>query len=322
MNPLVAFFRLIRCFNLVIIALILFLIKYCLVDPLSLVVAIPECLDGFQWILLGVASVALAASGNVINDIMDQDIDLVNKPDKVIVGKAIPETLAWNIYYAFSALGIGAGVWLSEALSSQYHGAIFIMVSAALWFYSTSYKRKLLIGNLIVAGLGALVVMMPNFMEYRCNTGNPMVAEAMQHGAKMMFPAQGFIMAFAAFSFITTLIREVIKDMEDMKGDDSEGATTLPITVGFSATKWIVILCSILLMVGVFFLMNVRLGVGDDLTFYYLALAVQLPSLALIGLLFTAKEPSDMAPASMLIKAIMLTGILSMLVLRYSFVHA
>lgn len=321
MNPLVAFFRLIRWFNLIIIALILFLIKYCLVDPLSLVVAIPECLDGFQWFLLGVASVALAASGNVINDIMDQDIDLVNKPDKVVVGKIIPESLAWNIYYAFSAIGIGAGVWLSEALSSPYHGAIFIMVSAALWFYSTSFKRKLVVGNLIVAGLGALVVMMPNFMEYRCNSGNPIVAEAIEHGAKMMFPAQGFIMAFAAFSFITTLIREVIKDMQDMKGDDSEGASTLPITIGFTATKWITILCSLSLMVGVAFLMNLRLGVDDNLTFYYLAIAVQLPALALIGLLFTAKEPNDMAPASMLIKGIMLTGILSMLVLRYNFIN-
>lgn len=322
MNPSWAFFRLIRFFNLVMIGLIVFLVRYCLVHPLSLLTEIPNCLADFQWLLLGAASVFLAASGNVINDIMDQDIDSVNKPDKQVVGKIISESKAWNIYYVFSALGIGAGVWLANSMNSEYYGAVFPMIAAMLWFYSTNFKTKPVIGNVIIASLGALLLMMPHFMEWRCQLSDEAVMAAVQHGAKMTYPWQAFIMAFAGFSFITTLIREMIKDIQDMKGDESEGANTLPIMLGFRPAKWMAIFLSIGLIAAVAYFMNLRLGAGDDYTFYYLAIAVQLPILALMLLLFTAKEPKDMAAPSGLIKGIMLMGMLSMLVLRYSFVNA
>ena len=126
MAGLSAFFKLIRWVNLVMIALIIFLTKFCLVDSLSALTGVPQSLDAIHWWLIGLATVAIAASGNVINDIMDQDIDEHNRPESLIVGRIISEDSAWNIYYGLSAIGLISGIWVAELVSSEYHGLVFI----------------------------------------------------------------------------------------------------------------------------------------------------------------------------------------------------
>lgn len=318
-----AFLQLIRAKNLILLGVILFCIKYCLVDPLADLSSVPPCLSNLHWLLLGMATVFIAASGNVINDIMDQDMDRVNRPTKFIVGRSISEPLAWNIYYALTAVGLVCGIWLAELLNSEYHGTVFILCSAGLWFYSQYFKRQALVGNLIVSLLSALVLLLPFFMEYRCVVADPMVASAItDHGGKIIIHWQGFIFVFAGFSFLTTLIREIIKDMQDMSGDSEAGAATLPITIGLKPTKWLAIFLVILLIIAVGWLQFIRSNGGDQLTFYYLLIAVQIPSLVLIVLLSTSHRPQDMKAPSRLVKLIMITGILCMFTLRYSFINA
>ncbi|MFT5278460.1 MAG: 4-hydroxybenzoate polyprenyltransferase [Bacteroidia bacterium] len=323
MSGLTAFFRLIRFTNLIIIALIIFLTRFCLVSPLSDLMGIPACLTDLHWYLITLATVAIAASGNVINDIMDQDIDAINKPGRLIVGKMISENTSWNIFYGLTIIGLVSGIWVAELVSSDYHGMVFIFCSGSLWFYAQHFKGQFLIGNLTIALLGALVLLVPFFMEYRCTMDNETIAKAVSnHGGRITFPWQGFIFMFAGFSFVTTLIREIIKDMQDMDGDRNEGANTIPIALGFSGAKWISILLTITLMVGVGMMQSIRFSSGDQITFYYLIAGVQIPSLVLIVLLFTGQIPSDMKAPSKLVKLIMLGGILSMLTLRYSFLNA
>ena len=323
MSGLTAFFRLIRFTNLIIIALIIFLTWFCLVTPLSELMGIPVCLSDLHWYLITLATVAIAASGNVINDIMDQEIDAINKPDRLIVGEVISESAAWNIYYGLTIIGLVSGIWVAELLSSDYHGMIFIFSSASLWFYAQHFKGQLLIGNLTIALLGALVLLVPFFMEYRCTMSNETIAQAVaDHGGRITFPWQGFIFMFAGFSFLTTLIREIIKDMQDIDGDREEGANTIPIAVGFSGAKWTSILLTVVLMVGIGMMQSIRFSSGDQITFYYLIAGVQIPALVLIVLLFTSQTPADMKAPSSLVKLIMLGGILSMLTLRYSFLNA
>jgi 4-hydroxybenzoate polyprenyltransferase len=127
---------------------------------------------------------------------------------------------------------------------------------------------------------------------------------------------------FAGFSFLTTLIREIVKDMQDIDGDRNEGANTIPIAMSFSGAKWISILLTIGLMIGVGMMQSIRFSSGDQITFYYLIAGVQIPSLVLIVLLFTGQTPADMKAPSRLVKLIMLGGILSMLTLRHSFLDA
>ena len=127
---------------------------------------------------------------------------------------------------------------------------------------------------------------------------------------------------FAGFSFLTTLIREIVKDMQDIDGDRDEGANTIPIAMSFSSAKWLSILLTMGLMIGVGMMQSIRFSSGDQITFYYLIAGVQIPGLVLIVLLFTGQTPADMKAPSSLVKLIMLGGILSMLTLRYSFLDA
>ena len=195
--------------------------------------------------------------------------------------------------------------------------------AGSLWFYSQHLKKKFLIGNITIAVLGALVLLVPFFMEYRSAISNETIAKAIaEHGGRITFPWQSFIFLFAGFSFLTTLIRELIKDCEDMDGDRNEGAETVPLTLGLSTTKWIILFLVIILMVGVGYMQSLRFSAGDQITFYYLIAGTQIPALVLITLLFNAKTPRDMKAPSALVKVIMLGGILSMLTLRYSFLNA
>ena len=323
MPGLTAFFRLIRLTNLIIIALIIFLTRYCLVMPLSPLMSVPECMTDLHWYLITLATMAIAASGNVVNDIMDQDIDAINKPDGLIVGKTISENTAWNIYYGLTIIGLVAGIWTAEMVSSDYHGMVFIFSSASLWFYAQHFKGQFLIGNLTISLLGAMVMLVPFFMEYRCTMAIESIAQAVSnHGGRITFPWQGFIFMFAGFSFLTTLIREIVKDMQDIDGDRDEGANTIPIAMSFSGAKWLSILLTMGLMIGVGMMQSIRFSSGDQITFYYLIAGVQIPGLVLIVLLFTGQTPADMKAPSSLVKLIMLGGILSMLTLRYSFLDA
>jgi 4-hydroxybenzoate polyprenyltransferase len=301
-----AYLKLVRWPNLLIIGLIFLLAKTQLVDLLAAnVTTIQPCLTNMQWLLLALATIFIAASGNVVNDIFDQDIDRINKPEKAIVGKVITEEQAWNFYYAVSSLGLGLGIILCWQLGNVSNSLIFMLAMGGLYFYSYSYKRQFLIGNVVVALLAGLVPAMPVYMFSMC-----------EPELWMQLPWTPILIAFAFFSVITTLIREVIKDMEDLKGDQLLRCQTLPIVIGVNATKAVVVVLSMALFVAVGKLQMAWWRDGDQIMFWYFTLAVQLPILALIGLVLKATETKQFHQASTLAKWIMLGGILSMILFR------
>ena len=300
-----AYLKLIRWPNVLIVGLIFLLAKTQLVDAFSALSGTESCLLDFHWALLALATMLVAASGNVINDIFDQDIDFHNKSERMIVGKSISEAKAWNLYYALGSVGLGSGLFLCWQLGNVSNSLIFMLASGGLYFYSHSYKRQLLIGNVVVALLAGLVPFLPLYIEMMCNSDG-----------WMNLPWTGYLMAFAVFSFLTTFIRELVKDMEDIKGDALLRCSTIPIVLGMNGAKAIASLLLMLLIGIIAWLQMAWLRDNQVLLFGYFFGAVQTP--ALIGLvqIIRGKTSQDFHRVSTLLKLLMLGGLLSMIVFR------
>jgi len=300
-----AYLRLARWPNLLIIGLIFLLAKTQLVDPISELSGVISCISNLHWFLLALATVLIAASGNVVNDIFDQNIDFHNKPDRIIVGNTISEEQAWNFYYGLGSVGLGLGMFLCWDLGNISNSLIFMLSAGGLYFYSYSYKRQFLIGNLVVAFLAGLVPFLPLYIQMMCTPN-----------LWMELPWAPVLVALAFFSFLTTLIREMIKDMEDLKGDQLLKCTTIPIVLGVKATKAIVIVLTMVLMSAIVSLQTAWIRDEDWLMFGYFLIAVQLPAAAIIFQVLRGKTPRDFHLASTLTKVLMLGGILSLIVFR------
>lgn len=300
-----AYLKLVRWPNLLIIVLILVLIKTQLIDPFWENTLLESCVTELHWWLLGIATVFIAASGNVVNDIFDQDIDRYNKPDRLIVGKIISEEKAWNFYYGLGSVGLGSGIVLCYLMGNISNALIFMLTAGGLYFYSYSYKRQFLIGNVVIALLAGLVPVMPLYLYAICDPDN-----------WLQSPWSPMLIAFAFFSALTTLIREMIKDLEDLEGDKAAGCQTVPAVIGTMPTKIVVVGLIALLMAAVGKMQAAWWAEDDIVLFWYFFFAVQVPSLVLGFFVVSAKDSKGFNRASNLTKAIMLGGVLSMLFFR------
>lgn len=317
-----AFLKLIRWQNLLIVILTMVLMRYFVLEPLigkiGIVMAkgngetVPMVLQ-FSWYdfaLLVAAVVFITAGGYVINDYFDIKTDLINK-GKVIVGTKIPRRLAMMYHNLFNIAGVAAGFYISWKSGYFMLGAIFLLVSGLLYFYSASYKRQFLIGNLIVALLTAMVPMLVVIYEwpalYRFYTINA-----------VKLPEIDFIFywvgGFAVFAFLTTLIREIVKDIEDFEGDIAYGRNTLPIIIGVKTSK-VISVCLIFITIALLF-MTWYFFVNDKITLIYLNCAIVLPLLFVVFKIAVSKNRAQLHSASSIMKIVMLTGILYSVVVK------
>jgi len=306
MKALAAFFRLVRWPNLLFIVLTQLLFYYCVSVPLFDTQASP---DWLFWILA--ASVLIAAGGYVINDYFDLNIDQVNKPNKNVINRVIPRRWAIALHLLLSALGLMATI-----RAVGWGKAYLILANAAvvllLWLYSTSLKKKLLIGNILISVLTAWSVLILFFAQVPFSD-----AFGVQDERTTKFFRVAFL--YAGFAFVLTLIREAVKDVEDMEGDRRYGCKTLPIVTGLVATKvyttvWIVVVLGALVVLQLYIL-QFRWWAAV----IYSVFCVIFPLIYLFFSHLKARETADFAALSRLSKWIMLAGILSMLFFRLYF---
>ncbi|MGB0917603.1 MAG: geranylgeranylglycerol-phosphate geranylgeranyltransferase [Flavobacteriales bacterium] len=255
--------------------------------------------------MMALATIFIAASGNVVNDIFDQDIDFHNKPDKIIVGKTVSEAKAWNLYYGLGSVGLGLGMFLCWQLGNVSNSLLFMLTAGGLYFYSHTYKRQLLIGNVVVALLAGLVPFLPLYIEMMCNPNG-----------WMSLPWSGYLMAFAVFSAYTTIIREMVKDMEDIKGDTLMRCSTLPIVFGLNGSKAVASALLLLLIGTIGWFQMAWFADEQFLLLGYFSVAVQVPALLALVQILRGKTSSDFHKASIVLKLLMLGGIFSMVVFR------
>jgi 4-hydroxybenzoate polyprenyltransferase len=300
-----AFFRLVRWPNLVFIAVAQFLFVYCIIMPVFAKAGKIPNLHGWNFVLLCISSVLVAAAGYIINDYFDLNIDRINKPQKLIVEKVIQRRWAIRWHWMLSLIGVGIGFYLDFTSGIAFLGATNLLCVLLLFVYSISLKRKLLLGNVLISLLTAWVILVVAWCE-----GNHLLHEKNVLNTSKIYR---FTFLYAGFAFIISLIREVIKDMEDVEGDRSYGCKTMPIVWGLTASKifvavWLIVLIATLAIVQFYIL---QFGWWPPVI--YFVATVIFPLLWIFRKLFEAQSPQAFHPLSSIIKVVMFTGILSML---------
>jgi 4-hydroxybenzoate polyprenyltransferase len=303
MSIFISFFRLIRLPNLIFIALTMFLVRFALIEPVFHAIGMNSTLNNLEFTLLVTATLLVAAAGYMINDYFDVKIDSVNKPMGLLVGNVFHRRTVMVMHLAFNLIGIFIGFYLANRLGNYRIGAIFFLSAGLLWFYSTSFKKQFLVGNLVVSALTALVLL--TVMTYEIMLYDAISTITQMAAAEI----NKNIMLYMLFAFWISMIREIIKDMEDIKGDADFNSRTIPIVIGLRNTKYVVATLIILMMLLIAFLMVAFMGV---VWFAYTALLIQLPLFFLAYLLFKAHDKEEYHRLSNLTKGVMLTGILSM----------
>ena len=307
MKLLTAFLKLIRYPNLIYIGLTQFLLQYCVVAPLLKFNGESPSLPPLSFFLLSLSTVLIAAAGYIINDYFDINIDIINKPDKMVLDKIINRRWAMAWHTIFNMAGVSIGFIVAWRIGQIYLGFTQVFCSLLLWFYSTSFKRQVLIGNVLISLLTALAVVVVGFYEKQIYESFEAIMSPV--GRKLI----QIIGVYALFAFMISLVREIVKDLEDMIGDSKDGCRTIPIVWGVLPAKR---LCyGLLLALQVLILLTeLRIAfLGWYIAIIYLLVLVQLPCLYIYLQLKKAHLPEHYHKVSSMVKVIMLTGILSMI---------
>jgi len=309
-----AYIRIIRWKNLIFILLIQWLMQYSVVYPLLKTYSFEINNREVFNILLYVATILITAGGYVINDYFDVKIDRINRPDKVIVGEKISLKATMLYYQLLTAAGVVCGLILAILSRSFTLGFIFILTPGLLWFYSASYKRQFMTGNLIVGFSAALVMIIVGILEIailKIQYGNLLI--------QTPIPGQiyGWTGGFGAFAFLCTWIREIIKDMEDIEGDREMECRTMPVKWGIPKTKYFLYALIILTIAALFHVNYHYIHFDGDFTTRYLIFGIALPLIALGYLIFRSKSSNEFHQASTFAKLIMLIGVLYSFVFYY-----
>ena len=296
---------LIRWKNLLLIALVQVLVKYALFESYN----IQLTLNTLQFTLLVLATILMAAAGNIINDIYDIETDLVNKPEKVIINKTLSEKTALNLFIALNLLGVGLGFYLSNVIGRSGFAVIFVLISALLYIYASYLKQTLLLGNILVSALvGLSILIVPVF---------DLIPSITSSNRELYLDIFKITFTYAVFAFMINLLREIIKDIEDVNGDYKAQMKTLPILIGRDRTTMVVFALSFIPLLAVVNYIVSQLY-NNMLAVIYFLIFVVGPMLYFTIKVFSGEQKKDYQYLSNVLKVIMLFGVLSLLL--YPFV--
>ncbi|MCG8698934.1 MAG: geranylgeranylglycerol-phosphate geranylgeranyltransferase [Bacteroidales bacterium] len=299
------YFQLLRWPNLLVIALTQSMMRWFVLKPLLGGAQFLLQLELLYFLFLVIATVAISAAGYVINDYFDRKTDFINRPHRVIVGKIIPRRVAMLMHLLLSALGVLLGFYISYALNLLHLGIIFLVVSGALWFYSTTYKNQLIIGNVIIAALVALVPLMVLLFELPLIVRKyplHIIADTLDIRSMSLW-----VGGYTVFAFLTNLMREVIKDIEDFEGDYVFGRKSIPIVWGTKTAKIVTtVINASIIAATIVIMVKITMPV---LAAIYATLAIVVPLGILQYRLFKAKEAKHYHQVSVMLKLVMVLGL-------------
>lgn len=304
-----AFLKLVRLPNLVFIFITQVLFEYCVIIPAFHQAGLQPNLAGSYIFLLGLSSVFIAGGGNIINDYFDINIDLINKPSKVIISKYIHRHWAILFHILLSLAGILLGCWIEYKTHAYLLGLSNLICACLLFIYSIVLKRKPFSGNIIIALLTAWTVLVVTFCE-----SNQLIAK---NATLDISKITRLTFLYAGFAFIISLIREMIKDMEDVPGDSRYNCRTFPIVFGMNAAKIYVAIWQIVLLALLCIMTIYVLQFGWWISSIYCVVLLIYPSFKILRRLLKPADSTVYHQLSSQVKWVMLAGILSMLFLIF-----
>ena len=308
MRNIYTIIRLIRLPNLIIIAGVLYLQRLCIVQPLLWTLGINPGWTGYGLIVLG--TVLIAAAGYLINDYFDIGIDAVNTPAKAAVLKSIPHHSIKKSYFVLALTGLAI-----IALACILTGAfllwfVYLIATLVLFWYSSRLKKVLILGNIAIAMASAFTMPAAWLFDWLVLSGqysmNPEVS-GIYYSISMR------VIIYSLFAFLISFAREIIKDTEDMEGDSRFGCRSIPVIFGAAVAKRTIVACFALTLIMLCVWQVYSLNVDRSGLTLYLAIAVDLPLLWLITMVFRMHTKTEYHQAGHMSKVIMVTGILSML---------
>lgn len=311
-----AYFKLIRFQNLIIIAVTMFFVRYCLIEPVLRKNNVFLQMSLLDFSLLVLSILLITAAGYAINDYFDVKIDALNKPNKNVLQDKIPLRRGMALHTTLSVIGVLVGGYVSFRVGNVRLSFIPVVMSFILWFYSVKYKRIVLWGNLTVSILSAFSLIIVWLFEFFALKSHSF---AFANMVGNFGSVNILVFSYAFFAFMASMIREVVKDCEDIEGDRAMGCYTFPIAFGLEKAKKLV-----LAMVIFTFLMisiaEIRIYLwGYTYLFVYLIVTVLVLYIYFLSMLLKAKEKKDFTFLSNLAKIIIVAGVLSMQVLYISF---
>lgn len=305
-----------RWSNLLFLAVLVWLMNQWVAVPVLQMDGFGAQLPWYTLALLIAATVLIAAGGYVVNDYFDVKIDRINRPDLLIVTRTVSREGAMRLSLWLSACGVVCGLAAAMILKSMTIALVIVIVPGLLWFYSASYKRLLLIGNLVIALLAAMppmLVALANVAQLKLRYQLILPYTTLEHDL------YAWLGGFALFAFLLTWIREIIKDAQDIQGDREMECHTMPVVWGETGTKLFVSLLVIATLALIGWLWWAVLPFPHswmNLSTRYIVLGVVVPLLGAWWLLWAAKIPGDYKTCQQVVKLVMLLGML------YSFVIA
>jgi len=310
---MINYLRLVRIHNLLIIALVQYLMRWSIIYPILRINGFELQISNFYFFLLVLSTIFFAAAGYIINDYFDRKTDTFNHPEKVLIGRKINRRVAMILHMLFNFFAIVLGFFVAYKIGMYKLGFVYLFIPGILWFYSTVFKRQFLIGNFIVAFLVAMIPMLVAFYEIP-------ILNLVYRRTLLQYNANfnNILLWIAGFSFIAfmlTLIFEIIKDMQDFEGDAEYGRNSIPTVLGIINSKIIVTTLSIITCSIVATVMIRHLS--DPITIWYYLVFFLLPFIFLIIRIIMSKTQNDYNLSVILIKIIMVSGVFYSIVANY-----
>ncbi len=304
------YLQLLRVGNLTFVAILLYVMEKWVATPLLQLEQFGELMPWWILTLLIVSVVGIAAGGYVINDYFDVKIDRINRPDNLVVTRIISRDTAMNLFYGLTAVGVIAGTVVAWWAHSWTLLFTYVVIPGLLWFYSASYKRMFLVGNLVVAFASAIVPLLVAI-------ANADYLHHLYQNALAYSPIVGELYVwtggFAAFAFLLTWVREIVKDIEDIEGDREMECRTLPIVWGDKVAKIIATLLLMAIAILIVYMLFAVLPFSHEwksLPTRYVVFGLIVPILCSIVLLWAANSRTEYHRVQTIIKFAMFMGML------------
>ena len=303
------YLNLVRYKNLILIAFmqLLFCFGFLKLQNVDLALA------NFQYYLLVLSTVLIAAGGYVINNIFDQETDLENDKE-VVVGKSISEKSTYNMYFVLNLIGVGIAFYLSQIIQRPNFVVFFILIVTILYFYATTLKQLPLIGNIAVAFILSFSIIIIGIYQLL-----PATDEMNKVQMRTLF---SILFDFAIITFIINLIREIVKDLEDFKGDNSQGMRTLSIILGIEKTTKLI--AFLLVVPIVLILLYINNYLMENKLYYatvYILITIIAPLTYVLVKIVTAKIKSEFHHLSTVLKIVLFFGIVTIVVISQNIIH-